>query len=282
MLSPETYEKLPSHPKIRPTQKMLRGPCKQKLFCKGVFTAKLQTNDREVEEEVYVLQDLEHPLLSKRAAEKLKLIKRVDGITKQSVKESVMNEFPELFKGLGKMKTKYTITLQEEARPFAIPVPRRVPIPLYEETKRELERMLDRGVISKVDSPTDWCAPMVVTPKGNTGKVRVCVDLTQLNKYVQRENHPLPAVDSTLARLAGAQKFSKLDANSGFWQIKLAEQSRPLTTFITPWGRFMFNVLPYGIISGSEKFQKSMSEVLQVRQGVECSLEDVWLKVVLK
>ena len=97
VLSPETYEKLPSHPNMRPTQKILRGPCKQKLFCKGVFTAKLQTNDREVEEEVYVLQDLEHPLLSKTAAEKLKLIKRVEGITKQSVKDSVMNEFPELF-----------------------------------------------------------------------------------------------------------------------------------------------------------------------------------------
>ena len=109
----------------------------------------------------------------------------------------------------------------------------------------------------------------------NTEKVRVFVNLTQINKYVQRENHPLPAVDSTLARLAGAQKFSKLDANSGFWQIKLAEQSRPLTTFITPWGRFMFNVLPYGISFGSEKFQKSISEVLQGLEGVECSIDDV-------
>ena len=275
VLSPKIYMKLSSAPKLRPTKKILRGPCKQKLVCKGVFTAQLETNEIAVSEEVYVLQDLEHPLLSKTAAEKLKLIKRVEGINKQSVKDGVMNEFPELFKGLGKMKTEYTITLQEKARPFAIPVPRRVPIPLYEETKRELERMLNKGVISKVDSPTEWCAPMVVTPKGNTGKVRVCVDLTQLNKYVQRENHPLPAVDTTLARLAGAQKFSKLDANSGFWQIKLAEKSRPLTTFITPWGRFMFNVLPYGISSGSEKFQKSMSEVLQGLEGVECSIDDV-------
>ena len=134
--------------------------------------------------------------------------------------------------------------------------------------------MIKSGVISPVDHPTDWCAPMVVTPKPN-GKVRVCVDLTKLNEYVQRENHPLPSVDLTLGKLAGAKYFTKLDANSGFWQIKLSESSRPLTTFITPWGRYCFNVLPYGISSGSEKFQKCMSRILEGLEGVECNTDDV-------
>jgi len=115
---------------------------------------------------------------------------------------------------------------------------------------------------------------MVVTPKPN-GKVRVCVDLTKLNEYVQRENHPLPSVDLTLGKLAGAKYFTKLDANSGFWQIKLSESSRPLTTFITPWGRYCFNVLPYRISSGSEKFQKCMSRILEGLEGVECNIDDV-------
>lgn len=70
---------------------------------------------------------------------------------------------------------------------------------------------------------------MVVTPKSN-GKVRVCVDLSKLNEYVKRENHPLPAVDTALRRLAGSRVFSKFDVNLGFWQIKLAGESRPLTT----------------------------------------------------
>ena len=121
--------------------------------------------------------------------------------------------------------------------------------------------MLETGVISRVDQPTHWCAPMVVTSKSN-GKVRVCVDLSKLNEYVKRDSHPHPAVDTTLGRLAGSRVFSKLDANSGFWQIKLALESRPLTTFITPWGRFCFTVLPFGISSGSEKFQKNMSQIL--------------------
>lgn len=73
--------------------------------------------------------------------------------------------------------------------------------------------MLNSGVIVKVDSPTEWCTPMVVTPEAN-GKVRVCVDLTALNQFVEKENYPLPSVDTTLAKLSGATFFSKLDANS--------------------------------------------------------------------
>ena len=135
--------------------------------------------------------------------------------------------------------------------------------------------MLETGVISRVGQPTDWCAPMVVTTK-RIGKVRVCVDLSKLNEYVKRENHPLPAVDTTLRRLAGSRVFSKLDTNSGFWQIKLAWESRPLTTFITPRGRFCFNMLGFRISSGSKKFQKNTSQILQGLHGMECNIDDVW------
>ena len=83
---------------------------------------------------------------------------------------------------------------------------------------------------TKISEPTQWCAGMVVVPK-KSGKVRICVDLKPLNKSIMRETYPIPKVDDTLAQLTGARVFSKLDANSGFWQIPLAEESRPLTTF---------------------------------------------------
>ena len=57
--------------------------------------------------------------------------------------------------------------------------------------------------------------------------------------------HPIPKVDDTLAQLAGATLFRKINANSGFWQIPLDEKSRLLTTFITPYGRYFFNKLPF-------------------------------------
>ena len=73
-----------------------------------------------------------------------------------------------------------------------------------EPVKKELQRMEREGVITKVEGPTNWCAGMVVVPKANQ-KVRICVDLTQLNKNVQREHHILPSVDHTLAQLAEAR-----------------------------------------------------------------------------
>lgn len=111
--------------------------------------------------------------------------------------------------------------------------------------KQELERIETLGVIAKVEQPTEWCAGMVVVPKAN-GKVRICVDLTILNESVQRECHPLPAVDQTLAQLAGAKVFSKLDVNSEFWQIPLDPASALLMTFITPFGCFVSTVYHSG------------------------------------
>ena len=117
------------------------------------------------------------------------------------------------------------------------------------------------GVISHVSEPTPWRAAMVVVPKPS-GTVRIYVDMKPLNDNVLQEVHPMPKVDTTLAQLTGATMFSKLDANSGFWQIPLAKESRLLTTFITPYGRFCFNKLPFEISSAPEVFQHHMNDIL--------------------
>lgn len=90
-----------------------------------------------------------------------------------------------------------------------------------------------------------------------------------------REVHPLPKVDDTLAQLTGATVFSKLDANCGFWQVKLDESSKDLTTFITPFGRFRFNKMPFGITSAPENFQHRMSKMLEGLEGVVVQIDDV-------
>jgi len=140
--------------------------------------------------------------------------------------------------------------------------------------KAELQRMDKLGVISRIKKPTDWCAGMVVMPKPNK-HVQICVDLTKLNENVRRERHQLPAVEQTLAQVAGARIFSKLDANSGFWQIPLSAESAPLTTFITPFGRYCFNRLPFGITSAPEHFQRRMLNILQGLSGVVCLMDDI-------
>ena len=115
---------------------------------------------------------------------------------------------------------------------------------------------------------------MVVVPKPG-GKVRICVDLTKLNANVCRERHILPSVENTLAQLGGAKHFSKLDANSGFWQIETDPESAKLTTFITLFGRYQFNRLPFGITSAPEHFQRRMNEILGDIEGTVCLIDDI-------
>ena len=100
---------------------------------------------------------------------------------------------------------------------------------------------------------------MVVVLK-KSGNVRIYLDLKPLNENVLCEVHPLPKVDEILAQLSGAKAFTKLD--SGFWHIPLSKQSRLLTTFITPMGRYCFNKLPFGIPSAPGHFQKCMPAIL--------------------
>ncbi len=101
------------------------------------------------------------------------------------------------------------------------------------------------------------------------------MDLTKLNNAVNRERYILPSVEHSLGQLKGAKVFSKLDANSGFWQIPLSQNSALLTTFITPFGRFCFNRLCFGISSAPEHFQKRMSQMLEGLEGVLCHMDDI-------
>ena len=238
----------------------------------GKCTATLSKGNKGTQEEVYVVDGLRTPLLGGLAAMTLQLVARVNNISLDT-KETVKREFPNLFSGLGKMEGEYTIVLKPGAKPFSLSTPRRISLPLMPKVREELTRMEQQGVISKVEEPTACCAPMVVVPK-SSGRVRICTDLTELNRSVMREKHPLPSVEHTLGQLAGAKIFSKLDANAGFWQIPLSEESSLLTTFITPFGRYCYNRLCFGISSAPEHFQKRMSRILEGLEGVVCQMGD--------
>ena len=82
-------------------------------------------------------------------------------------------------------------------------------------------------------------------------------------------------MDDILAQLTGATGFSKVDANSGVWQIPLSEDSRLLTSFITPHRRYCFNKLPFGISSAPELFQSRMNKILEGLEGNLCHMDGV-------
>ena len=115
---------------------------------------------------------------------------------------------------------------------------------------------------------------MVPVQKSN-GKLRICVDLRKLNGAVQRARFLLPTLEDIAPKLAGIQYFSKLDASSGFWQIPLHPDSAKLTTFITPFGRFCFKRLPFGITCAPEIFQFLMTDLLKSEEGCKAIMDDI-------
>ena len=270
IVSEPVYRKLKG-PKLDKPNRILHGPAQQALEVLGQFTGNLSIGKHSHRENIYVVQQLHSNLLGLPAITALRLIKRVNATYGGA--GSILEQFPEVFTGLGTLGGEYTIKLRDNARPHSLYTPRRVPFSLRKQVKEELQRMEAMGVISKVIEPTPWCAGMVVVVK-KSGAVRICVDLKALNESVMREVHPIPGVEEALAKLAGSTVFSKLDANSGFWQIPLSPESRLLTTFITPFGRYCFNKLPFGITSAPEIFQRTMGTILEGLEGVSGLIDD--------
>lgn len=140
--------------------------------------------------------------------------------------------------------------------------------------KTVLDEMCSEGIIVPVDQPTDWVNAMVVVEKKN-GNLRICIDPRPLNKAIKREHYHLPTIEEITARLSGAKYFSTLDARSGFWQIPLDEESSYLTTFGTPFGRYRFTRMPFGIHSAQEVFHKRLHQLLDDLPGVETDIDDI-------
>ena len=250
---------------LSPSTHSLRGPDGGDLPLAGSLECVLSVGETEYKEIVYVLSNRKSSLLGKKACEAPGLVsvsKLVYEVSEQRAGGDFREEFPTLFRGLGKFGTPYKIQLHADAKPLCLYTARTVPHPLMPKVEDELKSMEQLGVISPVTEPTDWCSGMVVVPKKN-GSVRICVDLTQLNRSVRREVHPMASVDESLAKLGGSSVYSKLDANSGLWQLPLDEASQRLTTFITPFGRYCFNRLPFGITSALEVFQRAMPHILE-------------------
>lgn len=110
---------------------------------------------------------------------------------------------------------------------------------------------------------------MVATHKKNTDDVRICIDPRDLNKALMRPHHPIRTVEEVAAQMSGATIFSVLDAKSSFWQIKLDPASSLLTTFATPFGRFKFLRMPFGINTASEVFQRAIEQIFM---GYPCAV----------
>ena len=179
---------------------------------------------------------------------------------KTAFKEAILKSFSDVFdqSTLRCMEgPEMDIQLRDDAEPFAINGFRPIPFHHREEVKRMLDDMVRKGVIAPVTDPTDWVAPLVVVQKPNGRGLRLCVDLTKLNRFVRRPSHPVRTPRDAVADIDGsAQFFSALDASDGYFQIALKPSCQHLTTFATPWGRYRYLRATMGLSCPGDKYNR--------------------------
>lgn len=264
-------------PHIQPNHKSLKAYNGQPIVTNGKCNLKVKVKGKEHKLMFVVVPEGYDSLLGDKACEKLGLVKRVYQINNCMTDNvhSTVGQYSEVFNGFGALPYTYEIQLKRDATPV-VHAPRRVPTPLRDKLKKELDRMVSMGVIKKVEAPTEWVNSMVVVKKPN-GDLRVCMDPKDLNVNIKREHYQLPTRDEIISEMTNAKFFSKLDASQGFWQIKLHENSTKYCTFNTPFGRYCFLRLPFGISSAPEVFHRTMEQIIEGIDGVRVYVDDIVL-----
>lgn len=196
---------------------------------------------------------------------------------KCDAKEDVLRREPECFShgdiGAGFPGDPYHMVMSADAEPCVRP-PHRIPEALKKPFKETLDKMVAEDVICQVDQPTDWVSNVVCVTKSN-GDLRICLDPRDLNRSLKREHHYMPTLDDVLPKLTDAQVFSILDVRHGYWNVRLDEESQLLTTFNTPYGRYCFKRLPFGIVTAQDVFQKKMDQAFERVSGTVGIADDL-------
>ena len=258
VMSKKQYLSLNPLPELKQNRAKLDGVGGQ-LKNLGYFQTEVEYRNQKYCVDMFVVDHDSPSLMSRSLACEMNLIKRVDDVTSS----------------IGLMQCDpVKIHVKRDAIPYSVSTPRRIPLPMMAKVENELNRMENEGVIIKQTEPTEWCSPIVPVLKPN-GQVRLCVDLKKLNMAIERERYVIPTLQDIFHNMNGSAVFTSLDAASGYWQMPLDENSSKLTTFITPFGRYRFTRVPFGISIASEIYQREMSRILRGLDGIEVYQDDI-------
>ena len=139
----------------------------------------------------------------------------------------------------------------------------------------DLDKLVDQGILTPVQH-ADWASPIVPIMKADQKSVRICGDFKQtVNKASPIDKYPIPKIEDLFAKMAGGQKFTKLDMSQVYQQLCSDEEPQKYVVINTSKGLFRYNCLPFGISSAPEIFQRVVESLLQEIQKVVVYLDDI-------
>ena len=200
----------------------------------------------------------------------------IDGKTHPlpTTKEYILHEYADVFKGIGTLPGGlYHIKLKGSYKPVQH-LPRSVPLGMQSAYRAELDRLVKEGIITEVHKHTEWINSIVPVMKED-GSLRLCLDPKDLNKAIERNQWYAKTLDDILPELAQSKYFTVKDAMSGFWHVLLDLRSSLLTTFNTPWGKYRWLRMPFGLKVSGDVFQERLDRVLRLVLGVLGIADDI-------
>lgn len=264
---------------LSPTDVRIRCWGKFEVPVLGQASCRVACNSHELDALFYFVDiDSDHPLFSLELFRNLGLLAELSCVRSDTLNlDDLVTQFPSLFdsKDCACINTgsAYRVTLKDNFVPYCAPA-RRVPPALLPKVKVALDEMVSKGVIRKVEGPTENCAPMVVAFKP-TGDVRICCDFRKLNQSLKREMHQMPTFDELSAKVKCPKFWSRLDCKNSFWQIPIHPDSQEILTFSTPFGRFCYQTLPFGIASAPEVFTRVLQQILEGIENILLYVDDI-------
>lgn len=267
--------------KLTPTNTKLTSYSGDVIQCFGTISILCKYKNTRWDSTIFYVVDVPGPaILGLPTSEKFKIVTiHIDSMKVTATSQQITNiqqlkeEYPVQFDTIGNFQGAATLHVTKDAVPFIDP-PRKCSIHIKEKLRSELERLVEQKVIRKVQEHTDWCSSMAISAKKD-GTLRICLDPQKLNASLKRCPHKIPTVEEMNPKFEGAKYFSKLDAKAGYWAVHLDEKSQKLTTFRTPFGRYCWRRLPFGLRVSQDIFQSRMDDILEGLEGVISIADDV-------
>ncbi|XP_053698840.1 uncharacterized protein K02A2.6-like [Sabethes cyaneus] len=291
IISTEDKKNLFRAEKHLPSDLELVSYCNSRIYVEGMLKITAEYREQSFMLPLYVSNVRKQPLLGRQWITAMQIdlndvafagVHTVNSVATNAVPKitptfvrSLVGKYANVYdESIGRIKgLQARLCLKPNARPVYVKA-RQVPFSLRDAVEKELDLLVENGVLEKVNHSA-WATPVVAIMKSNN-RVRLCGDYkVTVNPNLEIDDHPLPTIEELFASVAGGEKFTKIDLTQAYLQLEVEEGDREVLTLSTHRGLYRPTRLMYGIASAPAIWQRLMEEVLNGIPGVTVFLDDI-------